>query len=67
MNILYKIWNFYKKYSSIILIILIINLLITCGDTNFTGIYFWISDILLFTLSLIQCCVFTFLYFKNKK
>ena len=67
MKILNKIWNFFNKNSSIILIILMVNFIITSIFTDSKGIYFWISDISLLILSLILIIKNVFLYFKNKK
>ena len=67
MKTLKKIWNFFNKNSSIILIILMVNLIITAIFTGSKGIYFWISDISLLILSLILIIKNVFLYFKNKK
>lgn len=67
MKILNKIWNFFNKNSSIILIILMVNFIITAIFTDSKGIYFWISDISLLILSLILIIKNVFLYFKNKK
>jgi len=53
MKILKKIWNFLNKNSSIFLIILMVNLIITIIFTKCNGIYFWISDISLIILSLL--------------
>jgi len=67
MKILKKIWNFLNKNSSIFLIILMVNLIITIIFTKCNGIYFWISDISLIILSLIVIVNGIFLHFKNKK
>lgn len=66
MKLLQKIWNFFDKNSSIILIILMINLIITTIFTGSKGIYFWISDISLLILSLIVISKGIIHYFKSK-